>query len=305
MPPSALKNKGYIALFLTSTLWGTTWVVSKVGIREIPALQLTAIRQFVAGLCFVLFFMVVKKYPLPNRYQLRRMFIVCLFMFVAANGLSTWGLNYIPTGLGALIGALYPLSVVLIERIFYKGRKILPLTLVGFLLGVTGMVIVFYENIRLTGNSLFLFGLALSIIAMLSWSLGTIFVTRKTFTINPYYGIGWQMLMSSVVLLGMSFLLQDPVPVSTISWKGWASVLYLVGIGSIVAFAAFIYSTKKLPMAIASLYAYINPLVAMLLAAWWLDEKLTVHILYGAAFTLLGVFLVNYSVRKADHKKTN
>nr|HML57617.1 DMT family transporter [Ferruginibacter sp.] len=199
MPPSALKNKGYIALFLTSTLWGTTWVVSKVGIREIPALQLTAIRQFVAGLCFVLFFMVVKKYPLPNRYQLRRMFIVCLFMFVAANGLSTWGLNYIPTGLGALIGALYPLSVVLIERIFYKGRKILPLTLVGFLLGVTGMVIVFYENIRLTGNSLFLFGLALSVIAMLSWSLGTIFVTRKTFTINPYYGIGWQMLMSSVV----------------------------------------------------------------------------------------------------------
>ena len=58
-------------------------------------------------------------------------------------------------------------------------------------------------------------------------------------------------------------------------------------------------------MAIASLYAYINPLVAMLLAAWWLDEKLTIHILYGAAFTLLGVFLVNYSVRKADHKKTN
>ena len=120
---AAGKGKGYIALTLTSTLWGTTWVASKIGIGELPALQMAAIRQMIAGACLVIFFMGIKKLPLPTGKQWRWLIVMSILMFVFANGLSTWSLKYIPTGLSALIGALYPLSVVIIERIFFKAKK--------------------------------------------------------------------------------------------------------------------------------------------------------------------------------------
>ena len=92
------------------------------------------------------------------------------------------------------------------------------------------------------------------------------------------------------------------VPLNTIPLKGWLVLAYLVIAGSLVSFVAFVYSMKKLPAAIFSLYAYFNPLVAMVVAAIVLKEKLTLNILWGAIVTLIGVFLVNYSIRKSQAK---
>lgn len=292
------KGKGYIALTLTSTLWGTTWVASKLGIQEIPALQMASIRQLIAGLCFVIFFLVTKKLPLPTAKQWQWLIVMSVLMFVMANGLSTWSLNYIPTGMSALIGALYPLSVVVIERIFFKAKRITPLTLLGFILGIAGIGIVFYENAFDSYSSTFIIGISLSVIAMLSWSLGTVFIARNKANLNPYYGTGWQMILSSVLLFIFSELTQDPIPVTSIPLKGWLIILYLVIFGSIITFVSFIYSMKKLPAAVASLYAYFNPLIAIVTAGLILGEKLTLNILWGAIVTVLGVFLVNFSIRR-------
>ena len=292
------KAKGYFALFITSTVWGTTWVASKIGINEIPALQMAYIRQFIAGICFVGFFMWYKKFSLPTAKQFRWITVMAVLMFVFANGLSTWSLKYIPTGLSALIGALYPLSVVIIERIFFKSKSMTILTFLGLFLGIAGVGIVFYENAFNSNSSSFVIGITLSLIAMLSWSFGTIFIARNKADINPYYGTGWQMLISSFMLFIVAETTQPTVPFQAISLKVWMVILYLVILGSIISFVAFIYSMKKLPAAIASLYAYINPLLAMVVAALVLDEKLTINILWGAIVTLIGVFLVNYSIKK-------
>jgi len=113
------KAGGYLALSATSVLWGTTWVASKVAVSEnLPPFQMASIRQFLGGVCFVGFFMLYKKMPLPTPKQFGWLVLLSLLMFVMANGLSTWSLKYIPTGFSALIGALYPFSVVIIERIF-------------------------------------------------------------------------------------------------------------------------------------------------------------------------------------------
>ncbi|MEI2747662.1 MAG: DMT family transporter [Ferruginibacter sp.] len=94
------RGKGYFALSITSLLWGTTWVASKVGVMEMPALQMAYIRQFIAGLCFVIFFMWYKKEPLPTKKQFGWLFVMAGLMFVIANGMSTWSLKFIPTGSG-------------------------------------------------------------------------------------------------------------------------------------------------------------------------------------------------------------
>jgi drug/metabolite transporter (DMT)-like permease len=296
------KTGGYIALCITSIVWGTTWVASKIGVTEIPALQMTSIRQFVGGSCFLLFFLLYKRFPLPTAKQFAWLLVMALLMFVMANGLATWSLNYIPTGLSALIGALYPLSVVIIERVFYKSRNMTVLTFVGLLLGVTGIGIVFYENAFHERPEGFLFGVALSVIAMFAWSLGTIFIVRNKMKMNEYYAIGWQMIISSLLLFIVVYIAQSPVAFQDIPFKVWMVILYLAVMGSVVAFIAFIYSMKKLPAAVASLYAYINPLVAMIAAAIFLHEKLTMNIVWGSVVTLVGVFLVNYSIKKTREK---
>ncbi|HNP53266.1 MAG TPA: EamA family transporter, partial [Ferruginibacter sp.] len=92
------RAKGYAALTVTSIVWGTTWVVSKIGVTAIPALQMSAIRLFIAGSLFVSYFIFIKKFPVPTLRQFRWIGILAFFMFVLANGFSTWGLQYIPTG---------------------------------------------------------------------------------------------------------------------------------------------------------------------------------------------------------------
>lgn len=296
------KLGGYIALCITCVVWGTTWVASKIGISEIPALHMASIRQLIGGSCFVLFFILYRKLPFPNLKQFGWLFILALLMFVFANGLSTWSLEYIPTGLSALIGALYPLSVVIIEMVFFKSRNMTVLTFIGLLLGIAGIGIVFYESAFNHQPGGFLFGITLSVVAMLTWSIGTLILTRANIKMNPYYAVGWQMLISSVMLYIFANITGQTIPFETISGKAWLAIAYLVIMGSVLSFIAFIYSMKKLPVAVASLYAYINPLVAMVVAAIILKEKLTIYILWGSIVTMLGVFIVNYSIRRNEQK---
>lgn len=273
-----------------------------MGVMEIPALQMAYIRQFIAGICFVGFFMWYKKFPLPTAKQFKWLTVMAILMFVFANGLSTWSLKWIPAGLSALIGALYPLSVVIIERLFFKAQSLTKLTYIGLFLGLSGVVIVFYENAFDGIDISMLIGLLLSLFAMLSWSVGTIFLARNRANMNPYYGTGWQMLISSLILFTWAESSQPTVPFADISLKAWMVIFYLVLFGSVIAFIAFIYSMKKLPAAIASLYAYVNPMVAMLLGAVVVKEKLTINILWGSIVTLLGVYLVNMSIKRQREK---
>ena len=287
-------------MLITSVVWGTTWIASKLGVNEIPALQMAYIRQFIAGILFVSFFLFYRKTPLPSLKQFRWLFIMAIIMFVSANGLSTWSIKFIPAGLSSLIGALYPLSVVIIEKVFFKSKRLTGLTFLGLFLGIAGIAIVFHENaFHHTGPS-FLYGVFLSSIAMLSWSVGTIFIARNKVEINPYYGIGWQMLISSFILFVIAQTTQPVIPLHAIPLTVWLVIGYLVLFGSLIAFVAFIYSMKKLPAAVASLYAYINPLIAMIGGYLILNEKLSINILWGSGVTLIGVFMVNYSVKRSE-----
>lgn len=296
------KQKAYIALSATSLIWGTTWVAMKFGLKGLPPLELASIRQFIAGSIFIVFFL-LKKEAIPTLQQFKKLFFLAILTFVLANALSTWSLKYISSGLGALIGALYPLSVVIIEYFFFKNKSINVITIFGILLGIGGIVFVFYDNAFGVHPTGYIFGLVLAIIAMLSWSMSSILISRKYLQMNPYFGMGWQMLISSIIVGVFSYSTEDLVSFQNISSTSWLSIIYLIIAGSIIAIVAFIYSLKHLNPAIAVLYAYINPLIAMITGTFLLNEKLTFTILFGSLITLVGVYLVNYSMRKMREKE--
>lgn len=291
------KQKAYMALTATSLIWGTTWVASKIGVQQVPGLQVSYLRQFTAGSILVIFYL-IKGEKLPTVKQFGWLVTLSVFIFVLANGFSTWSVKYMSSGLASLIGALYPLCVALIEMFVLKSKNNNPLTFIGLAIGIAGVAIVFYENAFQVQPEGYSFGIMLGLTAMFSWSIGTILITRNKYKMNPYYAIGWQMFIGSFIIFGLAHATNNNIPLKDVPAKTWAAIAYLIVMGSIVAFSAFIYSIKYLPAALASLYAYINPLVAMLTGALLLKEPLTLNLITGAVITLAGVYIVNYSMKK-------
>ncbi len=292
----ANQNKAYLALTITSIVWGTTWVASKMGVMHMPAFEMASIRQFLGGSLYVGFFL-IKGEKLPTKKQFLWLLGMSLLMFVSSNGIATYGLKFITSGLAALIAALYPLSVVLIERYYYKAIEIKPKTIIGLLLGLLGIGFIFYKDSLTVHGSNYILGVALSFLAMITWSIGSIIISRTKIKINAYNSIGWQMLMSAFMMGLITLISGDYIPLNQIPAISWGVIVYMVIGGSVFAFISFIYSMKHLKSSIASLYAYINPIVAIWVGSLLLDEHMTWNNIVGSVITLIGVYLVNNSLK--------
>ncbi len=291
------QKKAYLALSVTSIVWGTTWVASKMGISHMPAFELASIRQFLGGSIYISFFL-LRGEGLPTKKQFLWLIPMAFLMFVSSNGIATYGLQFITSGLAALIAALYPLSVVLIERFYFKAIKITPQTLIGLFLGLLGIGFIFYKDSLQVHGTHYAFGVALSMFAMLTWSVGSIIISRNKIDLNAYYSIGWQMLISAITMGLFTLYTGDYIPLHKIPAISWGVIVYMVIGGSVFAFISFIYTMKHLQPAIASLYAYINPIVAIWVGSLLLKEDMTWNSIVGTICTLIGVYLVNYSLKK-------
>jgi drug/metabolite transporter (DMT)-like permease len=293
------QKKAYLALTVTSIVWGTTWVASKMGVTHMPAFELASIRQFLGGSIYILFFLLIKKEKLPTAKQFMWLIPMAFLMFVSSNGIATYGLQFITSGLAALIAALYPLSVVLIERFYYKAIRITPQTMLGLFLGLVGIGFIFYKDSLQVHGGHYALGVGLSMFAMLTWSVGSIIISRTKININQYYSIGWQMFISAIVMGLFTYLSGDYIAFTEIPAISWGVIIYMVVGGSIFAFISFIYSMKNLHPAIASLYAYINPIVAIWVGSLLIKgEQITWNSILGTVTTLTGVYLVNRSLKK-------
>lgn len=286
----------FLALFWVSIIWGTTWIASKEGVKHMPALQLVAIRQFIGGIIYIGYFL-LKKTPWPKGKQWKFILILSVLNFVLSNGLSTWGVKYISSGLGAIIGALVPLWVVIIS--FFRGERLARLAIIGLIVGFSGICVVFYDHLNDFFIADFRFGIFLSIVATLTWAFGTLYTKKKAASFNPYFGLGLQMFISSILLFAFTGATGTSVSLSEIPAISWWSIAYLVLFGSVFTFIAFIYALQRLPSEISSIYAYVNPIVAVLLGTVIFNEPLTIPIIIGGSITLIGLYLVNKSMRKS------
>ncbi len=286
-----IRTKALFALALVCFLWGTTWIASKEGVRNMPPLQMAGLRQLLGGLCYVLFFL-VKGAKWPNAKEWQSIIVLSFLNFLLANGLSTWGLKYISSGLGAIMGAIFPLWLVVIG-LFSIRAKMPGKAIIGLLLGFGGVCIIFYEHLQDFFNPDFRLGIFLSLIATWGWAFGTIYTKKHAANFNPYFSIGLQMAISGIALTSFSYGFGDTIPMSDIPWQSWVSVLYLVAFGSVISFIAYLYALQNLSTEQASLYAYINPIVAILMGWMIFSEKLTMFIAVGGLVALLGVYLVN------------
>lgn len=284
-----------MALCWVSFFWGTTWLASKEGVKHMPALQLATIRQFLGGLIYVGYFL-LKKEPWPKGKQWRTIIVLSFLNFVCSNGLSTWGVKYMTSGLGAIISALFPIWIIIIN--FFNGERIAKMALFGILISFGGICIIFIDYIADFLRPDFQFGIFLMTASTITWAFGILQTKKKAASFNPYFSLGLQMLISSVFLFGITEATGVNIPLSEIPSESWWAIGYLVIVGSVLTFIAFIYTLQHLPTEISSIYVYINPIVAMILGSIIFGETLTQAIAIGSAVTLTGLYMVNKSIRK-------
>jgi len=287
------RAKAIFALALVCILWGTTWLASKQGVMHIPdALQMAGIRQLLGGICYMSFFL-YKRVPLPKGKEWIPILVLCFLNFIMSNGLSTLALQYnISAGLGSIIGAIFPLWLVVIG-LFSSKTKMPAMAITGLLLGFSGVCVIFYDHLNEFLDPKFRWGILFSVIATWTWAIATLYTKKQATHFNPYFSLGLQMVIGGVSLYTFSAATGRAVNITAIPWQSWAAIAYLVIFGSLIAFVCYLYALQNLPTEQASVYAYINPIVAVVLGSMVFDESLTVYLAIGGLVTLLGVYLVN------------
>jgi drug/metabolite transporter (DMT)-like permease len=290
----------YIALAAVCVIWGTTYLALRIAVLHFPPFLFTAIRQTIAGLLLAGFVIWFSKNTIQlSKEYLFRQAIGGFFLITLGNGLVAWSEVHIPSGIAAIICSLMPMVVILINLAVNREEKPTVPIILGVMVGLTGIIMIFGEHISEFSRPEYLLGIVMIMVAIISWAFGSIWIKKYNTESNPFLNAGLQMLFGGLFLFPFSLLFDN---LSSVTWTPEAgySLLYLIVFGSIIAYASYSYALRKLPMTIVSLYAYVNPLVAVVLGWAVLDEKLNTKIGIAILITIAGIYIVNrgYQLRK-------
>jgi len=287
------KNKILIilAFFSIYGIWGSTYLLNKIAVTEIPAFSLAALRFLTAGVLILLLAKILKKPLQISKKQFLNVTIAgCLFL-VYGNGVFVWALNYIDSSFAALLASTQPLFVLLFMRLI-DGKKMQVKSIIGVVLGMIGMyLLVSQQGISAKEGSLL--AIFVMFTCVLSWSYGSIFVSKADLPKNFFVSTGYQMIIAGVLLLIISLGLQETwlLP-SDWSFEAQLSVIGLILFGGIVAFTAFNFLLKNVSPEKVATSAYVNPIVAMILGWYVLDEQLSIQSIIASAVLLTGLYFI-------------
>ncbi len=297
------STKAFIALALVSFFWGTTYLATRIGVKSSHGFLLSAIRMSLAG-GLLTGFMLLRGHQLPKGRELLQTSIIGILLLGVGNGCMTWALQYIESGFASVLSATCPIFIVIMSHFMVAKVKWSFRLVGGMLIGFLGIVGIFSDYLNDFSNPFFAWGIVLAALATLFWCLGSIYTAKWKMKTHLLLGAGIQMFVGGIFLWGMVFAWGiDDLIFKDLGWDYWLSILYLIIFGSFVAYSAYIYVMTHLPPAQASLSAYINPIVAVLLGALLLSEKLTWITFLSMGTTILGVYLVNSAFRKPQIKE--
>jgi drug/metabolite transporter (DMT)-like permease len=294
-----MNSKGLIllAFFAIYVIWGSTYMLNKVAVTELDPLFISAIRFSIAGILIFIIAKIMKLNTSISRKQLINSMIAGFMFLVYGNGVFIWALKYVDSGFAALIASTQPLFVLLLLRLM-DNKKMQRKSLIGITLGILGMYLLVSQK-EFASNESMILGVFMILSCVLSWSYGSVFVSKADLPSNFLVSTGYQMLAAGILLFLSSFLLGEDW-VSPANWSvpvQW-SILLLILFGSIVAFTSFNYLLKTVSPEKVATSGYVNPVIALLLGWYILDEQLTIQSIIAAIVLLTGVYFINSRKRK-------
>jgi drug/metabolite transporter (DMT)-like permease len=285
--------KTLLAFAIIYFVWGSTYLAIRVGVREVPPLLLAAMRFSVAGL--VLYsWMIARGEPSPTRREWRSAFTLALMIFVVDYGLVFWAEQRVPSGLTAVMLATIPIFMALSEIIFLRTQKLTARLALALLIGIGGVAVLMSRSWNLGGAPIDTTGAIGLIIASLSWSISSILTRKLPLPPSKVMSSGAQMLAGGFMLAiaAAAFGEFRGFRPSAVSRAVWLSLLYLIVAGSIVAFTAYVWLIHHESPTKVGTYAYVNPVVAVLVGYFLGGEELGLRTILGTICVLLSVVVI-------------
>jgi drug/metabolite transporter (DMT)-like permease len=282
-------------------IWGSTYLAIRFAIETMPPFLMAGVRFVIAGgLLFGL--MLLRGARLPTRREWIAALIIGGLLLLGGNGAVVWAEQRVPSGLTALLVATEPLWVVLLDWARPRGVRPRAGEFAGLLLGFGGVALLVSPS-KVVGGGLEVdpLGAAVLVCAALSWAVGSIYSRHAPAHESAFLSTGMKMLMGGVLLLVAGTLAGEwsQLDLSTISLKSWLAWGYLIVFGALIGFTAYIWLLKHTTLARASTYAYVNPMVAVVLG--WL---LAAEPMNGRVLAAAGVIVASVVIVVRSHKSS-
>jgi len=289
----------WVCLLIVWVVWGSTYLAIRVGIETMPPLLMAAARNLIAGMIMFPAAMGARRKAIragqalrrwPSRAEWTGCAIVGILLLVA-NGAVGIGEKTVPSGLAALLVATVPLWLLGIDALLNHARLgVAPLA--GLALGLVGVG--FLSGLGGGSSHVSAVGVAVILAAAFAWALGTIMARRATIPSSPALASGMELLCGGAALLVLAAAAGEfgSLHLAQISWRSWLALAYLTVAGSIIAFSAYGIAVRALPTPTVATYAYVNPVIAVLLGTLILNERLTPAMLGGGVLIVGAVILV-------------
>jgi len=285
--------KTLLAFSIIYFVWGCTFLAIRIGVREVPPLSLAAIRFLVAGL--VLYgWTLARGERSPSPREWLSVFVVALPIFVGDYGLVFWAEQRVPSGLTAVMMATIPVFMALSEIIILRTQRLTVRLAAALLVGLGGVAVLVSRSLNLGGAPIEKSGAVALILAAMSWSVASALIRKLPLPSSKAVSSGAQMLAGGLLLAIVADSLGEfhrfhPLAVST---KAWLALLYLIVAGSIAAFTAYVWLIHHQSPTKVGTYAYVNPVVAVLVGYFFGGEALGLRAILGTLFVLVSVLVI-------------
>ncbi len=285
--------KTLLAFAIIYFVWGSTFLAIRVGVREVPPLILAAMRFLVAGVVLYVW-MIARGERSPSGRQWRSAALLGIVIFVLDYGLLFWAERRVPSGIAAVMLATIPVFMALSEIIFLRTQKLTVRLVLSLLIGIGGVAVLMSHSLTLGGAPIDRGGALALIVASLSWSIASALARKLPLPPSKVMSSGAQMLAGGVFLALTAAALgefRDFHP-WTVSRGAWLSLLYLIVAGSIIGFTAYVWLIHHESPTKVGTYAYVNPIVAVLVGYFLGGEALSLRTILGTLFVLIGVVVI-------------
>jgi len=286
--------KVVVAFALLYLFWGSTYLAIRIAVAEILPALMTGARFAAAGLMMLTWCRLTGRPIAVTREQAVRLAVVGWLLLSIGNTVLCWAEQWVPSGLAALMVAITPMWFLLLETwVFPAGYRISRRAVTGLIFGVIGIVILLWPEL-LHATSLGrreLFGCLSLLGGSLSWAFGSLAAKRWRLPVDPLAAAGYQMLFAGLINGGAGLALGEWAR-SIWSWRSTGAVIYLVIFGSLVGYGSYIWLLNHVSTTKVSTYAYVNPMVAVVLGWLLLQERITGYILAGSVVIVAAVALI-------------
>jgi drug/metabolite transporter (DMT)-like permease len=297
----------FLAFGLVYFFWGSTYIGIRIAVEHIPPALLSGMRFVTAGLVMLAYCAFTGRRIRLTAKDAFLLAVMGVLLLTGGNMGLAYSEQYIPSGLSALIVAVVPLWVALIEGFILRGERLKGRGWLGLGLGLVGLVVLLWPQLaplirhglpQSSAGRMFLAGSAVLLLGSLCWSVGSIISRRTQLSVDPFAATAWEMTIGGTVNMIIALSLNQQ---HTVIWtaRGVSAVIYLTIFGSLVGFTAYIWLLEHVPTAKVATYAYVNPVVAVLLGWLILHEEINRYIVVGAVIIVGSVVLVTLSKLKS------